>query len=201
MVIASTVDAMTRERAVGISAWILTKPVSRPSYLLAKASAHTAINIVTLILIPTVIWLAITFVLFADLPAARILLACVILGVEVAFLSFLTIALGVPFRSVTPVSLITLAVWFLPNFVPAVASLEWTYRVLPSYLPLAAVAAAADTRADVADAHHPARVPRQRGRSSPRSRSSSSNGRSCEPRCRDADRPTSTTVARPSWKA
>ena len=54
MVIASTVDAMTRERALGISAWILTKPVSRPSYLLAKASAHTAINIITLILIPTV---------------------------------------------------------------------------------------------------------------------------------------------------
>ncbi len=145
MVIASTVDAMTRERAVGISAWILTKPVSRPSYVLAKASAHTAINIITLILIPTLIWFVITFALFADLPSMRILLACVILGVEVTFLSFLTIALGVPFRSVTPVSLITLAIWFLPNFVPAVSSLEWTYRVLPSYLPLAAVAAAADT--------------------------------------------------------
>lgn len=144
MVIASTVDAMTRERTLGISAWILTKPVSRPSYVLAKASAHTAINIITLILIPTVIWFAITFALFADLPSTRILVACAILGVEVTFISFLTIALGVPFRSVTPVSLITLAVWFLPNFVPAVSALEWTYRVLPSYLPLAAVAAVTD---------------------------------------------------------
>lgn len=144
MVIASTVDAMTRERASGISAWILTKPVSRPSYVLAKASAHTAINITTLILLPTVIWFAITFALFSDVPGARVLLASGILGVEILFLSFLTISLGVPFRSVTPISIITLAVWFLPNFVPSITSLEWTYRVMPSYLPLAAFAAAAD---------------------------------------------------------
>lgn len=144
MVIASTVDAMARERALGISAWILTKPVSRASYVLAKASAHTAMNIITLILIPTAVWLALTLLLFNGVPGLRIVLAAGILGVEVLFLSFLTIALGVPFRSVTPVSLITLAIWFLPNFVPAITSLQWTYRVLPSYLPLAAVSAAVD---------------------------------------------------------
>lgn len=144
MVIASTVDAMTRERALGVSAWILTKPVSRPSYVLAKASAHTAINIVTLVLLPTAVWLAITVVLFTDVPTVQIGLAACILGVEVFFLSFVTIALGVPFRAVTPVTLIALAVWLLPNFVPAIGSLSWTYRVLPSYLPLAAVSAAID---------------------------------------------------------
>jgi ABC-type transport system involved in multi-copper enzyme maturation permease subunit len=144
MVIASTVDAMTRERSLGISAWILTKPVSRPSYVVAKASAHTAINIVTLVLIPTAVWLAITFVLFAGVPASRMLLAAGILSIEVFFLSFVTIALGVPFRSVTPVSLVALAVWFLPNLLPAIGSLNWTYRILPSYLPLAAVSAAID---------------------------------------------------------
>ena len=144
MVIASTVDAMTRERSLGISAWILTKPVSRPSYVLAKASAHTAINIITLIVIPTVVWLALTLALFAGVSASQILLAAGILAIEVFFLSFLTIALGVPFRSVTPVSLVTLAIWLLPNFVPTIVALNWTYHVLPSYLPLAAVTAAGD---------------------------------------------------------
>lgn len=144
MVIASTVDAVSRERAVGISAWILTKPVSRPSYLIAKAAAHTAINLVTLVVIPTTIWLVLTLVLFVDVPTARILLAASILGIEVFFLSFVTIALGVPFRSVTPITLIALAVWFLPNFVPAIGSLRWTYRILPSYLPVSAVSAAID---------------------------------------------------------
>ena len=142
MVIASTVDAMSRERAVGISAWILTKPVSRPSYLIAKAAAHTAINLITLVVIPTTIWLVLTLVLFADVPTARILLASSILGIEVFFLTFVTIALGVPFRSVTPITLIALAVWFLPNFVPAISSLRWTFRVLPSYLPISAVSVA-----------------------------------------------------------
>lgn len=144
MVIASTVDAMTRERSLGISAWILTKPVSRPSYVLAKASAHTAINIVTLVLIPTAVWLALSVALFAGVPVAQIVLAAGILGIEVFFLSFVTIALGVPFRSVTPISLLALAIWFMPNFVPAIGSLRWTFRVLPSYLPIAAISAAMD---------------------------------------------------------
>lgn len=142
MVIASTVDAMSRERAVGISAWILTKPVSRPSYLISKAVAHTAINLVTLVIVPTAIWLVVTLALFADVPTARILLATCILGVEVFFLSFVTIALGVPFRSVTPIALIALAAWFLPNFVPAIGSLRWSYHILPSYLPVSAISTA-----------------------------------------------------------
>ena len=141
MVIASTVDAMSRERASGISAWILTKPVSRPSYIFAKASAHTAINIVTLVIVPTAIWFVLTAALFVHVPTAQILLATGILGIEVFFWSFVTIALGVPFRSVTPITLIALAVWFLPNFVPAIGTLRWTYHILPSYVPLAAVSA------------------------------------------------------------
>src|SRR4051812_12734995 len=36
MAIASTLDAVARERGSGICAWIVTKPVSRLSYLLAK---------------------------------------------------------------------------------------------------------------------------------------------------------------------
>ena len=37
-----------------------------------------------------------------------------------AFLSFFTIALGVPLRSVTPIAIIALAFWFLPTLVPAI---------------------------------------------------------------------------------
>jgi hypothetical protein len=59
-----------------------------------------------------------------------------------AFLSFTVIAIGVLFRSVAPIAIIALAIWFLPTVIPAVASLNWTYRVLPSYLPIAAISAA-----------------------------------------------------------
>jgi ABC-type transport system involved in multi-copper enzyme maturation permease subunit len=144
MVIASTVDAMTRERSLGIAAWILTKPVSRPSYLLAKAGAHAAIAIAMLVVVPTAVWLTMMLVLFSGVPVANVIIASAILCVEMVFLSFVTIALGVPFRSVAPITVIALALWFLPSLAPGIRTLEWTYRILPSYLPLAALSAALD---------------------------------------------------------
>jgi len=144
MLIASTVDAVSRERSLGISAWIVTKPVSRMSYLAAKAVAHAIVGACTLVLAPTAVFIAMTLALFTDVSLANVGIATLILCIEMAFLAFFIVALGVPFRSVTPIAIIGLALWFLPTFVPAIASLRWTYRVLPSYLPLAAVTAAVD---------------------------------------------------------
>ena len=142
MVIASTVDAVSGERALGVSAWIITKPVSRLSYLLAKAVAHTVTSLATLVVIPTVVFIALMVLLFNDVPMDRVLLALLLLSIEMTFLSFLIISLGVPLKTVMPIALIGLAFWFIPNFVPAIGAIEWTYRVIPSYLPLLAVAAA-----------------------------------------------------------
>jgi ABC-type transport system involved in multi-copper enzyme maturation permease subunit len=144
MVIAATVDAVTRERALGITAWIATKPVSRLSYLLAKACAETTVAGTTVVVIPTVIWLAVTLLLFEHVPVADIIIATSILVVEVAFLAFLVVGLGVIFRSVAPIAIIVLAVWFIPNIVPSVTTQEWTADVIPSYLPFAALSAAID---------------------------------------------------------
>lgn len=142
MVIASTVDAMSHERSMGVTAWILTKPVSRASYLMAKSAAHSLIACGTLVLVPTVVWLAVTIALFGSVPAGQVLGAVVILWIEMVVLSFVIIALGVPLRSVAPIAVISLAAWFLPNIVPAIASLHWTRFVLPSFLPIAALSAA-----------------------------------------------------------
>jgi ABC-2 type transport system permease protein len=144
MIIASTVDAITHERALGVTAWIITKPVSRLSYLLAKATAHAVIACVTVVLIPSMIWLVFTLLFFQDISVINILAATGILCIEMAFLSFAVLSIGVFFRSVAPIAIISLALWFLPNVVPAVERLRWTYRVLPSYLPIAALSAAID---------------------------------------------------------
>jgi len=82
--------------------------------------------------------------LFRDVPVANIIVAAGILCVEMAFLSFVIVALGVPLRSVTPIAVVALALWFLPNVVPAIERLRWTARVLPSYLPIAALGMAID---------------------------------------------------------
>ncbi len=144
MVIASTVDAVSSERSTGITAWIVTKPVSRLSYLMSKAVAHTLTSILTVVAVPTLIFGVLMFALFQDVPLAALISATLILCVEMAFLSFFTIAIGVPLRTVTPIALTSLAFWFLPTLVPAITSLRWTFRVLPSYLPIAALSAAAE---------------------------------------------------------
>jgi ABC-type transport system involved in multi-copper enzyme maturation permease subunit len=144
MVIASTVDAVTRERSLGITAWVATKPVSRLSYLLAKACAEATMAAVTLVLIPTAVWLLLTVFFFAGVPLANVILATGILVIEVAFIAFFVVSVGAFFRSVPPVAIIALAFWFLPNIVPAIETLEWTSYVTPSYLPVSAVLAALD---------------------------------------------------------
>lgn len=144
MVIAASVDAVTSERALGLTSWIITKPVSRVSYLLAKASAHALVASMTLVILPSAVWVIMTFALFRDVPAMNIVVAAAILCVEMVFLSFTVVALGVVFRSVAPIAILSLALWFLPNVVPAIESLRWTYRVLPSYLPIAALSVAVD---------------------------------------------------------
>ncbi len=142
--IASTVDAVSRERALGISAWIVTKPVSRTAYMLAKAMAHTIVGAVSIVIVPLIVWFVLMTLFFNDVPLTRPAIGMLILLLEVAFLSFLNISLGVPFRSVPPIAIVSLAFWFAPTFLPAIPALEWTFQVLPSYLPLVAAAVAAE---------------------------------------------------------
>jgi ABC-2 type transport system permease protein len=141
MVIASTVDAMTRERSLGITAWIVTKPVSRLSYLLAKAVGHTLISAVTVVVIPSIVWLVLMLAMFEEVPVGYALWGALFLLIEVVFLSFCVIAIGVPLNAVVWIALVSLGFWFIPTAAPAVSTLDWTYRVLPSYLPVAAIAA------------------------------------------------------------
>lgn len=142
MVIAATVDALAHERSLGIASWIITKPVSRMSYLAAKATAHALTASLALVILPTVVFLVLMLMLYRDVPVANVFGAAAVLSIQMAFLSFFVVAIGVPLKTVTPVALVALALWFLPNFVPAIESLQWTWRVLPSYLPIAAFAAA-----------------------------------------------------------
>jgi ABC-type transport system involved in multi-copper enzyme maturation permease subunit len=144
MVIASTVDAVSHERSLGIIAWVVTKPVSRLSYLFAKASAHAMMACAAIVILPSAVWCLLMVALFREVPVANIIVAAGILCIEMTFLSFVIVALGVPLRSVTPIAIIALALWFLPNVVPEFERLRWTANVLPSYLPIAAVGVAID---------------------------------------------------------
>lgn len=143
MIIAATIDPVTRERSLGITAWIITKPVSRLSYLSAIAAGHIITGIAAIVVLPSIPVLLITAIWFQQLPIDQVGIGLVVLAVEVSFLTLLNVALGVVFRSVPPVLLCSLAIWFLPTILPAFGGLRWLLYVLPSYLPVAAIVAAA----------------------------------------------------------
>jgi hypothetical protein len=100
--------------------------------------------VVTVVVAPSIVWLLLTVVLFRGVLIGNIFAAVLILCVEVAFLSFVNVALGVVFRSVTPILIFSLGLWFVPTIIPSIQSLDWTVYVLPAYLPVAAIVAAYD---------------------------------------------------------
>jgi ABC-type transport system involved in multi-copper enzyme maturation permease subunit len=142
MIIAVTIDPVTRERSLGITAWIITKPVSRLSYLSAIAAGHIITGVAAIVILPSIPVLLITAAWFQQLPIDQVGAGLLVLAVEVAFLTALNVGLGVVFRSVPPVLMCSLAVWFLPTILPAFAGLRWLFYVLPSYLPVAAIVGA-----------------------------------------------------------
>jgi hypothetical protein len=97
------------------------------------------IGVIAIVLLPSIPVLFITAAWFQRLPVDQVGIGLAILAVEVAFLTALNISLGVIFRSVPPVLLCSLAIWFLPTILPAFSGLRWLLYVLPSYLPVSAI--------------------------------------------------------------
>jgi ABC-type transport system involved in multi-copper enzyme maturation permease subunit len=141
MVIAGTLDAVSGERSLGITAWIITKPVSRVSYLTAKGAAHACVAVAMIVAVPSLVWLAVTIALFQGIAVGPVLVGMGILALEAVVFSFFTVALGVPFRSIAPITIAALGLWFVPNFLVSIAG-DWTRQILPSFLPEAAYNAA-----------------------------------------------------------
>lgn len=95
-VIILTQDSVIGERQSGVAEWVLSKPVARSAYVLAKLLANGLGVLVTLIAVPSAIayglfWLATG----SALPLSRFAAAVAILALHTAFYLALTIMMGV----------------------------------------------------------------------------------------------------------
>jgi len=89
-------NVLVNERENGIAAWILSKPVSRPAYLLGKAAGH-AVGIFPLLwLIPGlgIYWQLSRVFLGVWLGPGSFLVAWLIVGLEITFYLSLTLFMG-----------------------------------------------------------------------------------------------------------
>lgn len=118
-----TQDTIIGEKESGVAEWVLSKPVSRHAYLLAKLVANALGVLVTLVLLPgAVAYVLLTLAVGEPYPALPFLSGMVVLTIHTLFYLTLSLMMGVLATSRGPLLAVTLgsvlggavAVDFLP---------------------------------------------------------------------------------------
>jgi ABC-2 type transport system permease protein len=124
--------AVVGEKRSGTAAWVLSKPVSRVAFIIAKLIANSAGILATMVLAQGLIaYLISTLMLGFRLPAFGFLAALGVHFVNLLFYLALTLMLGTVFEHTGPVVGIPIAFLFVQNismsFVPKLAHyIPWT---------------------------------------------------------------------------
>jgi len=138
-----TQGTIVGERRSGTAAWVLTKPITRKAFVLAKLVAIIWSFLLLSLVVPAIAVLVICKLIWGQVPAAaHFLEALGILALHQAFYIALALMLGTLFSSRGPVAGVALGFWIagviLPNFLP-----PWVIMLMP--WPLAQAAGAIAT--------------------------------------------------------
>jgi ABC-2 type transport system permease protein len=132
-VVTTAQGAIVREKQLGTAAWILSKPVSRSAFVLAKFVAYAISFLSLAIVLPSAIFYGESLLLPGRAPEAALLLAGVgLLALHTLFYLALTLLLGTFYNTRGPIGGIAMGVLFAgflpPNLVPpaAMLALPWT---------------------------------------------------------------------------
>jgi ABC-2 type transport system permease protein len=127
--VVTTQSDVVGERQLGTAEWVLSKPVSRPAFLLSKQLVSGVSFLFLAVLIPSVVLFLQTLLHTAlQPPLVPFLLGIAFHVLHLLFYLSFTLVLGVLFRTRGPVSGVAIGSLFagliLPNMVPSV--LMWT---------------------------------------------------------------------------
>jgi ABC-2 type transport system permease protein len=128
-IVTTVQGSIVGEKQLGTAAWVMSKPASRPAFILAKAVAHGLGFGITAVLVPTTILIVETRLL-VPLPLSLLpFLASVgLLALSLFFYLMLTLMLGTFFNSRGPITgigigLLLAGLFFKGMFPPAVISI------------------------------------------------------------------------------
>jgi ABC-2 type transport system permease protein len=158
-VVTTAQGAIVREKQLGTAAWILSKPVSRSAFVLAKFIAYAAGFLSLAIMLPSAIFYGQSLFLAGRAPElADFLVGVGVTVLHTLFYLALTLMLGTLFNTRGPIGGIAMGVLFagflLPNVLPqaAVLAFPWMLKdlavglvlgsTLPAVWPLPLVATA-----------------------------------------------------------
>jgi ABC-2 type transport system permease protein len=146
--------AIVNEKLTGTVAWILSKPVSRGSFVLSKLAAHSLNFLITIIVVPGIVGYLEASAAGLNLPLLPFVVGLGLLYLNLLFYLSLTLMLGTFFRSPTPVIAIPVLLLFLqvgltqatglgiylPGAIPFIGPTVMAGEPLPSLFPLGAAA-------------------------------------------------------------
>lgn len=120
-------DAIIEEKATGTAEWVLSKPVSRTAFVLAKLLPNLLGMVVTMLIIPgTIGYVLLNTYEMAAWTTADFLTAYLIIGVNLLFYVTLTLMLGVFVNARPPLLGITLASLFGGSLIPLPKLVQFT---------------------------------------------------------------------------
>jgi ABC-2 type transport system permease protein len=126
-------EAIVGEKKSGTAAWLLSKPVSRPAFVLSKLVPNAVGIIATMIVIPSTVLFLQLIVSGLDVALGRFALGALVATLNLMFYLTLTLMLGALFESGGPVIGISLAFAFgqqLLSGIPGLSSiLPWSLLV------------------------------------------------------------------------
>jgi ABC-2 type transport system permease protein len=126
-------EAVVGEKKSGTAAWVMSKPVSRPAFVLSKLVPNALGIIVTMLAIPSAVLLVQLTAAGIDFSVGRFALGASVAALNLLFYLTLTLMLGTLFDSSAPVIAIPLAFAFgqqLLAGVPGVRSiLPWSLLI------------------------------------------------------------------------
>jgi len=128
-------EAIVGEKKSGTAAWVMSKPVSRPAFVLSKLVPNAVGIIVTMLAIPSTVFLVQLAAAGIEFSLGRFALGASVAALNLLFYLTLTLMLGTLFDASAPVIAIPLAFAFGQQLlvgVPRLASLLPWSLVVPT---------------------------------------------------------------------
>ncbi|MGB7859933.1 MAG: ABC transporter permease subunit [Acidimicrobiia bacterium] len=105
------------EKELGTAAWVMSKPASRASFVVAKLISHFTGFAVTAIVIPSAVFLITAkLILPLSVPIGPFLIGMAVMGLSILFYVTLTLALGCLFKGRGPVAGIGITLILMGQF-------------------------------------------------------------------------------------
>lgn len=105
------------ERELGTAAWVMSKPASRTSFVVAKLIAHVAGFVATSLMIPSAVFLTMAALILPEpIPLGAFALGMAVLALNILFFVTMTLTLGCLFKGRGPVAGIGIAIILIGQF-------------------------------------------------------------------------------------